>query len=192
MEKTPAPRPRPLADSSTPHDDPYGLGDAIGSRHAQPASFAADVTPRGPEPLDARSYELGWKQGREDFRNELAVTLPTDAPSAMVAAHAALLRWRGLATAAREASDVFSAHDVKGSALRVRCAKALAEGGMSMTAADKAASEHPDYVLHKETATLLGAARAAAQDAAQQAFETLQNAREYMRVLAPLGLTVAS
>jgi hypothetical protein len=177
---------KPLASPAS--DDPYGdaLVDALRNDAPRPPIHMADLVADTDSKLPT-AYALGYAAALR----ELTAALPHDLATAQTNAHAALLRWRGLSDEALVAANAFYRHDVLGGAVRVRCAADLAtdrfEGdvlirkGLAATVADKAASDHPEYVAHKAETQRLGAAKAAAENAATQALETLHNAREYLR-----------
>lgn len=73
--------------------------------------------------------------------------------------------------------------DMTSGRTRVQCSKELQAGGMSATAADKAASDHPTYTAHKDA--LLAAAIAKDEATAEReiAYARMRNAREILRAM---------
>lgn len=143
--------------------------------------FAADAASQAVITSREVDRQVSGDIARQAVLDELTATMPLSARDAYVAAHAALLRWRVRAEAHRAAKALLGEHKVAGNGLRVRCTAALVEGGMSQSAADKAASDHPDYKAHREREAELVWHEYVAEQAAKEAWESLQNAREFVR-----------
>lgn len=149
---------------------------------------------------------------RERMRSQIMVELTSSMPQtpeqARVWVHAALQEWKAKADTAVAVATAFYDHDRLSAELRLKCTDmlqadvlgdnpTLAEGetgapvvvkkGMSYSQSDKAASAHPLYVAHKAEAQRRGAAKAQAENAAQQALETLHTMQEYLRAFTAAG-----
>lgn len=151
-----------------------------------------DTDTVGPAIDPSEAMRLAYQRGRNEALYELRAALPQSLEQAESGAHASLIRWRAMSTIALAAVQAFNEHDKLGGAVRARCVadlmteqrdenEVLVRKALAASAAKDAASDHPVYVEHKLRLHALTVAKDDAQLAADEAVQTLENAREYLR-----------
>lgn len=97
--------------------------------------------------------------------------------SAMTALEAARAKWATANRSAENARREWAAQDILSGRIRAQCVQKLVDGGLKITAAGTAASDHPDYTAYRDHLALLADAKDEAIIVRDEAFQELEEAK---------------